>query len=156
MLRAAAGVGRWRLQHGWNGTWNCDLCSDVPCGDNDSVASEDSKILAVALAVAFGLGGCVGHSQQVSAELAARVIDDGTKIEFTLGICERPLLDFIVEETSGEVRVRAITTDGKDEAACALGLTVTLKEPLGDRILVDTGSGERIAQVYNSNRFGES
>ena len=111
------------------------------------------------VAAAFGLVGCAGGSPPgdsappadgVSADVYdATVMGDGTEVAFGVGICERPLLDFVVEETSDEVRVRAITTDDVDMASCALQETVTLREPLGDRMLIDAGSGERITQVYD-------
>lgn len=92
-------------------------------------------------------------SDLAAGEMFARVHSasfeaGGRTVQFTASICERPLLRFDVEETTEEVRVRAVTTNDEDPAGCATGTTVTLDEPLGDRTIIDVGTGETITQIH--------
>lgn len=85
----------------------------------------------------------------------ATVTGDGTQVAFSIDLCARPLLELIVEETSEEVRVHAVTERGPDPDDCAMQQHVTLDEPLGNRAVIDVGAGERISQIYDGTDGGE-
>ncbi len=110
----------------------------------------ESTTVAV-LAAALTLG---GRSQGEVLPAEARVYDvtvggDGTEVAFGVAICSRPLVSFTVDETPDEVRVTAMTERGRDPDDCALQVTRTLDEPLGDRPVIDASRDEVITQVYD-------
>ena len=71
----------------------------------------------------------------------ARVSDGGTTLDVGVGFCGNVSVE--VEET--DVRVELAAFGGSDRGGdCAGGATVTLDRPLGDRVLIDTSTGDEI------------
>lgn len=109
-------------------------------------------VLVAVSASVVALGGC-STGDPLPAE--ARVYDvtvmgDGTEVAFGVAICSRPLVSLTVDETPDEVRVTATTERGPDPGDCALQVTRTLDQPLGDRPVIDTSRDEVITQVHDA------
>lgn len=115
--------------------------------------------MAVVAAALVLLSGCGPDFEDLPAQArvyGATVTGDGTQVAFSIGLCARPLLEFTVEETPDEVRVEAVTEPGPDPDDCGMQEQVTLDEPLGDRAVVDVGTGEPITQISDGTDEGAS
>ncbi len=98
-------------------------------------------ILATALILVFT--GCWWSTRELNVRGAWVSPQDETRIELQVGRCE-PKLSSRVEETDTEVRV-LVTTRDEAPGDCGGVHTITLSEPLGDRLLIDEYDGEPVA-----------
>ena len=70
---------------------------------------------------------------------------ESTRLEVSVNTCNRnPSVD--AEETNEEVRLTATADEpsGDDREDCLDGVDLTLKTPLGDRIVVDDSTDEQV------------
>jgi hypothetical protein len=98
--------------------------------------------VAILLALLLVLAACGSSSREADVKAAARS-PGGTRIELLVGTCNNDLSSR-VEETEQEVRV-LVTARGDTSNDCADSHTITLSEPLGDRLLIDEFDGEPVA-----------
>jgi hypothetical protein len=70
---------------------------------------------------------------------------DSTQLEVGVDVCNRnPSVD--AEETAEEVRLTATADEpsGDGEDDCRDSVVLTLEAPLGDRVVIDESTGERV------------
>ncbi|MCP4307441.1 MAG: hypothetical protein GY788_21730 [bacterium] len=106
-------------------------------------------VMLVALAtLAVVVAACSSDVEILSASASG----DGTRLELSLSSCNRTY-DVSVEEVDG---VSVHVVDAKTESPVRLGgddcgdvWTFTLAQPLGDRPLIDTATGEEVTVTYD-------
>lgn len=71
-------------------------------------------------------------------------LPDSTTLELSVDTCDALSISVDVEEDADEVRL-TVTTEGGDEGPeCLDSVDVELDEPLGDRRVVDTSTGDEL------------
>jgi hypothetical protein len=95
---------------------------------------------AVVLVALLAVSSC-SRERSPSPIFDAKVSDGGTTLDVGVGFCGNVSVE--VEET--DLRVELTAFGGSDRGGdCAGGATVTLDRPLGDRMLIDTSTGDEI------------
>jgi hypothetical protein len=95
---------------------------------------------AVVLVALLAVSSC-SRERSPSTIFDAKVSDGGTTLDVVVGYCGNVSVE--AEETDARVELSAFggSAIGGD---CAGGATVTLDRPLGDRLLIDTSTGDEI------------
>jgi hypothetical protein len=97
------------------------------------------------LAIAAVICGCTTTERVPTALLDASADRAGTRLMVTFDTCSGNPEVVEVAETSTEVRVRVVSDEESgDSLGCAVGLGVRLQKPLGERVLIDDSTGDRV------------
>jgi hypothetical protein len=95
---------------------------------------------AVVLIALMAASSC-SRERSPSPIFDATASDGGTTLAVMVGFCGNVSVE--VEETDVRVELSAFGSAGRG-GDCAGGDTVTLDRPLGDRLLIDTSTGDEI------------
>jgi hypothetical protein len=108
-----------------------------------------ARLASVLATVSLLVAGC-GGDRWVRVFDAHADSADATVLTIGLGICRQPApAEFpTVIESSTEVRIRISMKHGDGaEASCEAGLNISLKSPIGHRVVIDDRTGRRIEVV---------
>lgn len=110
--------------------------------------SSTSRFLGIAILSAAVLGpislkACADSRSEDVAIESATLRSDGSLV-VTLDTCNAELTKASVQESAEEVRVAMTVTGDDSNEDCADNFEVVLKQPLGERELIDAKSGSRI------------
>ncbi len=97
--------------------------------------------LAAVVVACLGLSACLGKGADIMEAHGTR---ESRRLDLVLWTCNAADLSARVEETSSRVTV-TVTARGDTSDDCADGYVVMLEAPLGDRELVDGGTGAVVA-----------
>jgi hypothetical protein len=99
----------------------------------------------VLVAIMTVICGCATTERVPTALLDASADRTGTRLMVALDTCSGKPEVVDVSETTTEVRARVLSDDESgDSLGCAVALGVRLQEPLGDRVVIDDSTGDRV------------
>ena len=113
--------------------------------------SDSQTLRLVCLFLAVAIAGCTTGPQRGPVEIRGAIQVDPQTLSLDLPSCHGDPEITVQDETDTEIRIEVVSTVHTNGDACADVIEATLEQPLGDREVIDSTSGDSLQiQVQGS------